>query len=150
MISDFGVAIVSQSRDPLQTEPYEFAGTVIYAAPEQLQGIPCKSSDQYALGVVSYEWFCGDRPFSGNFDEIVHQHLYVPPLPLRLKNPQLSSAIEQVVMKTLAKKVEARFPSAQAFAEALEWAVEQSPTKLKPKRQFLSPQPFFDDTVAKS
>jgi serine/threonine protein kinase len=152
LINDFGIAVVSHSLDSLYPEQHDFEGTVIYAAPEQLQGRPRRSSDQYALGVVAYEWLCGDKPFSGNFHEIVQQHLFMSPPPLREKNPALSSVIEQVVMKTLAKKVEARFPSVQAFADALEWAVQQDaaknePASQPPRRQFLSPLPFLEDSV---
>jgi serine/threonine protein kinase len=151
LINDFGIAVVSHSLDPLYPEQHDFEGTVIYAAPEQLQGMPRRSSDQYALAVVAYEWFCGDKPFSGNFQEIVHQHLFVTPPPLREKNPALSPAIEQVIMKALSKKVEARFASVQDFAETLEWAVQpdekqdeekQPPAPSQPRRQFLSPLPF--------
>jgi len=147
LINDFGIAVVSHSLDSLYPEQHDFEGTVIYAAPEQLQGKPRRNSDQYSLAVVAYEWFCGDKPFSGNFHEIVHQHLFVTPSPLRTKNPALSPAIEQVIMKALAKKVEARFANVQAFAEMLEWAVqqdeaEQSSAPSQPRRQFLSPLPF--------
>lgn len=150
MIGDFGIAIVDESFNQSAVERHDFEGTVIYAAPEQLEGKPQRSSDQYALGVVAYEWLCGDQPFSGTFHEIAHQHLSVSPPPLREKNRALTPAIEQVVMKALAKKVTARFSDVEAFAAALEWAVEQSRDPLipepspRPKRQFLSPHPFQD------
>ncbi|QBD77833.1 serine/threonine protein kinase [Ktedonosporobacter rubrisoli] len=147
LLSDFGIAVVSQSLDPLYAEVYDFEGTVIYAAPEQLQGKPRRSSDQYALGIVVYEWLCGSWPFSGSFDELVHQHLFVPPVPLRAKNSALSPAIEYVVMKALAKDPDERFSSVGEFASALSHAVEGSPsvpTQTKARRQFRSPQPFRD------
>jgi len=43
------------------------AGTIACMAPEQIHGRPRLSSDQYALGVVVYEWLSGDRPFHGSF-----------------------------------------------------------------------------------
>ena len=146
LINDFGIAVVSHSLDPLYPEQHDFEGTVIYAAPEQLQGKPRRNSDQYALAVVAYEWCCGDKPFSGNFQEIVQQHLITTPPPLRQKNPALSPAIEQVIMKALSKKVEARFANVATFAETLEWAVQlDMPAQTPPapvRRQFLSPLPF--------
>src|SRR2546430_4533557 len=39
----------------------EVAGTAAYMAPEQFQGKPRPASDQYALGIVIYEWLCGER-----------------------------------------------------------------------------------------
>ncbi len=50
------------------------------------------------------------------------QHLSVSPPPLRAKEPAISSAIEDVVLKALAKEPELRFASVQAFARALEEA----------------------------
>lgn len=154
MISDFGTAIISHSIDPLYLQLYDFEGTVIYAAPEQLQGRPRRSSDQYALGIVVYEWLCGEGPFSGSLDEMIHQHLFVSPPPLREKNPQLSPLIEQTVMKALAKDVDKRFPSVTAFAEALEWAVAEShrpapQVEIRPraKRQFMSPRLSFEENL---
>lgn len=149
LLSDFGSSVVSHSLNPLYPSQYDFEGTVVYSAPEQLRGTPRRSSDQYALGVVTYEWLCGQWPFVGTFEELTHQHLFVSPPPLRTKNPDLHPAIEQTVMKTLAKDVEKRFPSVTEFAEALQWSVEQSqptaPSKEKVKRQFMSPKPFTDD-----
>lgn len=36
-----------------------------YLAPEQVQGVTFPASDQYALGVMVYEWLTGQRPFRG-------------------------------------------------------------------------------------
>src|SRR5439155_12668454 len=44
--------------------PPEMAGTLPYMSPEQIRGKPCFASDQYALGIVVYEWLCGSRPFT--------------------------------------------------------------------------------------
>src|SRR5436309_7594233 len=58
LLSDFGIAVIAQSSRKPQAR--NAAGTLAYMAPEQLQGKPRPASDQYALGVVVYEWFCGD------------------------------------------------------------------------------------------
>jgi eukaryotic-like serine/threonine-protein kinase len=119
LLSDFGIAIVSHSLDPIYAGLYDFEGTVLYAAPEQLKGKPRRSSDQYALGVVVYEWLCGRWPFSGSFDEVVYQHLFVPPPSLQEQGLNIAPAVDEVVMKALAKTPEERFPSVEAFANAL-------------------------------
>src|SRR5579884_1764744 len=72
LLSDFGLAIVALSSR--QQEALDIVGTVLYMAPEQLRGKPCTASDQYALGVVVYEWLCGVPPFSGTHSEIAVQH----------------------------------------------------------------------------
>jgi serine/threonine protein kinase len=53
-------------------------------APEQIQGRPTLASDQYALGIVIYEWLAGERPFKGSVIEVTLQHLSVAPIPLVL------------------------------------------------------------------
>jgi eukaryotic-like serine/threonine-protein kinase len=120
LLGDFGIAVVAQSTHSQHTQ--EVIGSVPYMAPEQLQGKPRFASDQYALGVVVYEWLCGNRPFQGSFTEIYGQHIFGSPPSLRSKNPAISSDIESVVMTALAKDVHQRFDSIWAFAYALEQA----------------------------
>src|SRR5438045_3811324 len=119
-LSDFGIAIVSQSIGYQLQKSQEFEGTILYAAPEQIRGRPRIASDQYALGVVVYEWLTGSCPFYGSIEEIARQHTLSPPPPLREKVPTTSLAVEQVVLKSLAKDPNERFESVQEFAKALE------------------------------
>lgn len=120
LLSDFGIALVAQSSRYQNTQ--DMAGTIAYMAPEQIGGKPRPASDQYALGVVVYEWLSGDRPFHGNFTEIAVQHTVTPPPSLREKVPTILPDVEQVVMVALAKEPKERFGSVQAFARALEQA----------------------------
>ena len=122
LLSDFGIAIVSQSSRSQHT--HETAGTIAYMAPEQLQGKPCQASDQYALGVDVYEWLCGDRPFHGTSSELYSRHLFAPPPPLREKVPTIPAMVEYVVLKALAKDPQKRFASIQTFATAFSRACE--------------------------
>src|SRR5438876_4864261 len=71
LLSDFGIAMMTQSSRYQATQ--ETVGTIYYMAPEQIQGKPRLASDQYALGVVMYEWLSGDRPLHGSFTEIAAQ-----------------------------------------------------------------------------
>src|SRR5207244_8198043 len=99
LLSDFGIALFVQSSDYQTTQ--ETAGTVTYMAPEQLQGKSRPASDQYALGIVVYEWLSGDRPFHGSFTEMYSQHLLVPPPSLSEQVPAISRVIETVVQLPL-------------------------------------------------
>jgi predicted ATPase/class 3 adenylate cyclase/DNA-binding CsgD family transcriptional regulator len=119
LLSDFGLALITQSSYSQQVQ--DSAGTIAYMAPEQIQGHPCPASDQYALGVVVYEWLSGDRPFHGSTLEIATQHLLAPP-PLQEKVPTIPSAVERVVLRALAKDPKLRFAQVQSFALALEEA----------------------------
>src|SRR5712692_6672667 len=62
LLSDFGIASIAHSTSSLSTQAY--SGTAHYSAPEQISGKPRPASDQYALGVVVYEWLTGTRPFT--------------------------------------------------------------------------------------
>ena len=122
LLSDFGIAMVAQSSSYQETQG--IAGTASYMAPEQLQGKPRPASDQYALGIVLYEWLSGARPFTGTFTEVAGQHMLAPPPPLLQKVPTLSPAIERVVLTALAKDPKDRFASMRAFATAFEQATQ--------------------------
>lgn len=138
LLSDFGIALMTQSTRYQNTQ--EVIGTVAYMAPEQLQGKPRRASDQYSLGIVVYEWMCGERPFHGSFTEIYSQHMFVPPPSLREKVPELSSAVEQVVLTALAKDPQQRFASVPAFATALEQACRSAQdTSFSQQSQALEP-----------
>ncbi len=118
LISDFGIATVAHSTRSLNTGGA--SGTIYYMAPEQIQGRPRPASDQYALGVLVYEWLCGTPPFIGTSMEIGMQHLLTTPPPLSEKLQTISHEVEQVVLTALAKNPHQRFESVQAFASALE------------------------------
>ena len=120
LLSDFGTTIIAQSSRYQGAQ--DLVGTIAYMAPEQIQAHPRPASDQYALGVVVYEWLCGEYPFQGSLSEIAAKHTMMPPPSLRGKVPTLSSELEQVVMAALAKDPRQRFASVQGFAAVLEQA----------------------------
>jgi serine/threonine protein kinase len=118
LLSDFGIALVAQSSR------YQSTQEMAYMAPDQIQGKPRPASDQYALGIVVYEWLSGERPFHGSLTELVGQHLAVPPPSLQEKTSTISPAVEQVVVRALEKDPRKRFASVLAFAMALEQAYQ--------------------------
>ena len=120
LLSDFGIALIAQSSRNRST--LDMVGTIAYMAPEQIAGHPHIVSDEYALGIMAYEWLCGTRPFHGSFTEIAIQHSITPPPPLRKYLPDLSPEIELVILTALAKRPEDRFASVRAFANAFEQA----------------------------
>ncbi len=125
LLSDFGIATVAHSTHSVRDQGP--AGTASYMAPEQIQGKPVPASDQYALGIMAYEWLCGERPFQGSAMEIAIQHSIATPPSLCAKVPGLSPEIEQVIMKALAKDPRARYANVIAFARALKEASQPAP-----------------------
>ncbi len=117
LLSDFGIALVSQSSRYQNTQ--EVVGTIAYMAPEQFHGKAVAASDQYALGIVVYEWLTGDRPFHGSFAEVASQHLLAPPTQLSKKIPAITPSIEEVVQRAIAKDPQQRFLRVEAFSSHL-------------------------------
>src|SRR5437764_4432900 len=136
LLSDFGIALVTQNSLSQSTEDVVI-GTMAYMAPEQIQGKARLASDQYALGVVVYEWLSGMKPFNGSYIEIVTQHLSAAPPPLNEQALAIPHAVQQVVQRALAKDPHQRFPRVQDFADALEQAyqVQQRPIVVAPTVQ---------------
>jgi WD40 repeat protein len=135
LLSDFGLSLVLQTLHTHQTMQ-GFAGTPTYAAPEQFEerGHVGPASDQYALAATVYEWLAGTPPFQGGWYAIGMQKLTQDPPSLRLHRPDLPSAVEQVVLRALAKDPKARFPTVRAFAEALTQAVQPPKTPKSARR----------------
>src|SRR5207249_1185471 len=82
--------------------------------PEQAQGlVGDKRSDLYSLGIILYEMTTGVTPFRGaSLMVILMQHFQDPPTPPALINPDLPLALSEVILKSIAKDPDARFPTA--------------------------------------
>src|SRR5437763_3635651 len=126
LLSDFGIATIAHSTSSLNVGAEGTSGTLAYMAPEQSEGHPRAASDQYALGVVVYEWLCGECPFEGSVSELIAQQLSMQPLPLHERLPAIPAEVEQVVLRALAKDPKARFASVADFASALEQASQRA------------------------
>ena len=118
LLSDFGFVLVAQ--DTRSQAANAMVGTALYMAPEMVEGKVHFASDQYALGIVTYQWLCGEYPFTGSYIQIGTQHLLVPPPSLCEKVPGLPPDVERVVFKALAKDRAQRYENVTAFANALQ------------------------------
>jgi serine/threonine-protein kinase len=120
VITDFGIARAA-SGYASATGVNMTIGTPHYIAPEQAQGQPLDGrTDLYALGVTLYKASTGSLPFrSTDWFELARMHVEDPPESPRKKSPDLSSRIERVILKLLAKNPDDRYFSADALVTEL-------------------------------
>ena len=120
LVTDFGVAQMAGTTR--MTSTGVAVGTVWYMSPEQVMGLPIDHrSDLYSLGVMLYELISGDLPFPSDSDyEVRKGHVEAPPPRLSRSCPEVPSWLRQVVHRSLAKSPDDRFPSSQAFLNALD------------------------------
>ena len=118
-VSDFGIARMADSGTIGKTDMV--MGSVHYFSPEQAQGKEVSAaSDIYSAGIVLYEMLTGSVPFDGDTPvAIAMQHVNVPPRPPHILNPDISPALERVVLKALEKDPEDRYQQAQDMARDL-------------------------------
>jgi serine/threonine protein kinase/Tfp pilus assembly protein PilF len=129
-ILDFGIAKVLDATLGINTQA---AGTYYYTSPEQLtRGATIdRRADIYSLGVVLYQMLTGEMPFKADsMPEMIRLHCEVSPRPLREVNPAIPQAVEDVVLKALAKRPADRYLSATELARAFRNAANIHPSTL--------------------
>jgi serine/threonine protein kinase/Tfp pilus assembly protein PilF len=119
-VLDFGLARLLQPESGVSTKDFlssteAFAGTIPYMSPEQLRGRPADTrSDIYATGMVLYEIATGKHPFAGRAGSaLIDAILNTPPPPPRRLQHDISSRLEQIILKCLQKEPEHRYQSAK-------------------------------------
>jgi serine/threonine-protein kinase len=128
-VADFGIARIDSSN---LTQIGAIMGTPGYMAPEQYAGSDVDwRADVFSAGVVFYQLLTGVKPFAGSAESIAYKVCYeTPPTPSQVDPERIQSKYDTVVMRAMAKKPEARFPTAQSFRTALltAYAAPVSPT----------------------
>jgi serine/threonine protein kinase len=120
IVTDFGTAKAAANAE--LTRSGAMVGTPAYMSPEQCLGHPTTvASDQYSLGVLAYELLTGRPPFTGATLEIQWAHARQQPEPIRTLRPDCPPALDEAVMRMLAKDPAARWPS---VAAAIPWLAE--------------------------
>ena len=116
-ILDFGVARLASASI---TQVGTILGTPAYMAPEQLMGQTVDSrADLYSAGVILRELLCGQKTFTGDYGQVLHQVLHGELAPPSAVNPQVPATFDTIVARAMAREGDPRFVSAESFIEAL-------------------------------
>ncbi len=104
-----------------QTNPGMVLGTPSYMSPEQLSGVKIDGhSDLFSLGVSLYQLVCGKLPFEGDSMAQLMFRIANEPHPDVLSvRPDVPPCVVAIINKSLAKKIEDRYESGGAMAEAI-------------------------------
>lgn len=121
LLADFGIARGADAS----SHRTQVSGTLAYMAPEQFSGKFSPASDQYALGVMTYQLLTGHTPFEGDMASMTKGHMYEAPPSVRSYNAALPGAVDGVLARALAKDPMQRFPSVAEYTKALQAALAQ-------------------------
>ncbi len=124
LVTDFGVARAAGGEGPAETitAPGIVVGTPAYMSPEQATGERHLDgrSDVYSLGCVLYEMLVGAPPYDGPTPRAVIMKCFSEPIPsARAHRPEVPAHVDRALTAALARLVEDRFESANAFVQAL-------------------------------
>lgn len=140
---DFGIAKLTEATQGI-TSAGLVVGTPEYMAPEQWTGLEVDGrTDLYALGVIAYALATGQLPFreSSPLNYYV-AHRDKAPTPPRQLNPAWPAELEQVILKALSKRPDARYSSALEMKRALEAALSSSQVPASAIQTRSSPAPL--------
>ncbi len=126
LLTDFGIAKIVEATVQF-TQTGAIIGTPAYMSPEQILGEALDGrSDLYSLGIILFEIVTGRQPYRAETPPAIFVKHLNDPLPMpRDLNPDLSEAVERVILKALAKDREHRFPTASAMVQALSDAIQR-------------------------
>lgn len=156
MLLDSGAVIVPRSPEPAHVDPVDHVyltdfgiskqasahgltvtgqilGTLDYAAPEQIDGSPVDGrTDLYSLACSAFELLTGTTPFRRDQGPaLIFAQLSEPPPPVTARRPELSTAVDQVIAKAMAKAADDRYPDCSRFAADLGRALRLVPGQIE-------------------
>lgn len=124
-VADFGIANLEDSS---MTQMGEVLGTPNYMSPEQVYGQPVDGrSDLFSVGIILYQLLTGEKPFAGGAAAtVMHRVVNADPEAPSILNQLIPKGFDKLVRKSLAKKPEDRFQTADDFKQALFIVCEKS------------------------
>ncbi len=126
-VIDFGIARAASRL--CQTQSGDIKGTIAYMSPEQLRRRELdRRADVFAAGSVLYEALAGERLFDGRDEADILIGVLADEIPsIRDRYPDIDAEVDVVLARALARAPEERFPTARAFAKALEASLVPAP-----------------------
>jgi serine/threonine protein kinase/tetratricopeptide (TPR) repeat protein len=137
LVADLGIgrALDTAGDQDKLTQTGVVVGTPAYMSPEQAAGERELDgrSDLYSLGVVLYEMLAGEPPHSGPTAQAIMARRFMGEVPrVREARPTVPEAVEQALMKALARVPADRFQTAAEFARAIAPAAVTTPAAVAP------------------
>ncbi len=128
-VMDFGIARAVADAQATMTQGNAVMGTAQYLSPEQARGeLVDARSDLYSAGCLFYELLTGRPPFQGESAvSVAYQHVSEQPVAPSLVDPAVPSALDGLVLKSLAKNPADRYQSANEFRADVERAMAGLP-----------------------
>ncbi|MGE3821566.1 MAG: serine/threonine protein kinase [Isosphaeraceae bacterium] len=126
-LTDFGIA--KDLDATALTATGRTMGTAAYMAPEQIRGTPDVShkTDLYSLGIVLYQMLTGSLPFEGNSHIVLmHAHINAPIPRASDKLAEIPRALDDLIVKLMAKDHSDRPWDAAAVGEVLNEILEKA------------------------
>jgi serine/threonine-protein kinase len=125
-VADFGIARLTDDTGVggTATKTGTTVGTPQYMSPEQVSSSKVDGrSDLYSAGIMLYELVTGQPPFTSSEADgpftLMAKHVQAPPRPPSVFQPGLNPELEQIILKSLAKRPEDRFQTGQEFDAAM-------------------------------
>jgi len=146
-LSDFGLSLIANQAQVAGT----IKGTPHYMSPEQGKGKRLDyRTDLYSLGVVMYECATGSPPFQGPTLAVISSHVNEEPDAPRSRNPGLSTALETLILRLLAKNPENRPHSGAEVAATIRGLLATDPALNEPPTTIggVAPAAFGSPTLA--
>jgi serine/threonine-protein kinase len=121
-VADFGIARAVSESSGTATMTGTVMGTAQYLSPEQGRGEAADArSDIYSVGCMLYELLVGHPPFSGeSMVSIVVQHIYDSPTPPSVAAREISTGVDAIILKALAKNPAERYQTASEMKGDIE------------------------------
>ncbi|MFV0428723.1 MAG: Stk1 family PASTA domain-containing Ser/Thr kinase [Arachnia sp.] len=128
-VMDFGIARAVADTSATMTQTAAVIGTAQYLSPEQARGEKVDNrSDLYSVGCLLYELLVSQPPFTGDSPvSVAYQHVREAPTPPSQKDPEISAAMDAIVLKALAKAPADRYQDAREMREDIQRALDHQP-----------------------